>query len=213
MPLLTILLCDDHALFREGLAALLARQPGMRVIAQAEDGDEAVRLAGELKPDLAVLDVAMPGMSGVDAAAQIRDVSAQTRIIALSMYGDAHYRQRMLDAGAGAYVLKNDASAELLAAVDSVLRGETYLSPTLRDRAAPQPQRSVDIDMNRLSPREHEVFRLLALGRRTKDIADALGISVKTVETHRSRLMLKLGVDNLAELVKVAIRAGIVSVT
>ena len=211
MPL-TILLCDDHALFREGLAALLERQDGWRVVAQAGDGGEAVRLAGELRPDLAVLDVAMPGVSGIDAAAKIRETSPRTRIVALSMYGDHHYRRRMFDAGADAYVLKNDASTELVAAIQVVLRGETYVSPTLRDRPPPQPQRSIELEMERLTPRERDVFRLLALGRRPRDIAGTLGISVKTVETYRANLMLKLGVRNLADLVKAAIRAGIVGI-
>jgi DNA-binding NarL/FixJ family response regulator len=211
MPL-TILLCDDHALLREGLAALLERKRGWRVVGQVGDGDEAVRIAGELKPDLAVLDVAMPGVSGVDAARQIRAVSPRTRVVALSMYGDEHYRRRMFDAGASAYVLKNDASTELVAAVLAVLRGESYVSPTLRDQALPEPQRSVELDMEKLTPREREVFRLLALGRRPKDIAATLGISVKTVETYRGNVLLKLGVSNLAELVKVAIRAGIVGI-
>lgn len=211
MPL-TILLCDDHALIREGLAALLERKSGWQVVAQAGDGGEAVRRAGELQPDLAVLDLAMPRVSGVEAAAQIRTVSPGTRIVALSMYGDEHYRRRMLGAGAAAYVLKNDASTELVAAIEAVLRGETYVSPTLRDQAPPQPQRSVALDLGRLTARERDVFHLLALGRRPKDIAEALGISVKTVETFRGNLMLKLGVSNLAELVKAAIRAGIVGI-
>jgi DNA-binding NarL/FixJ family response regulator len=211
MPL-TILLCDDHALFREGLAALLARQSGWKVVAQAGDGDEAVRLARELKPDLAVLDVSMPGVSGIDAARQIRTHSPETRIVALSMYGDEHYRRRMDDAGADAYVLKNDASAELVAAIQAVLREECYVSPTLRGQATPQPQRSAELDIESLTPREREVFRLLALGRRPKEIAATLGISVKTVETYRGRLLLKLGVANLAQLVKVAIRAGVVDI-
>jgi DNA-binding NarL/FixJ family response regulator len=211
MPL-TILLCDDHALFREGLSALLARQPGWRVVAQAGDGDEAVRLARELKPDLAVLDVSMPGVSGIDAAREIRTHSPETRIVALSMYGDEHYRRRMDDAGADAYVLKNDASTELVAAIQAVLREESYVSPTLRGQATPQPQRSAKLDIESLTPREREVFRLLALGRRPKEIAATLGISVKTVETYRGRLLLKLGVANLAQLVKVAIRAGVVDI-
>lgn len=211
MPL-TILLCDDHALIREGLAALLSRQSGWKVIAQVGTGDEAVRLARDLEPDLAVLDVAMPGMSGIDAAHAIRALSPKTRIVALSMYGDEHYRRRMLDAGADAYVLKNDASAELVAAIHAVLRDESYVSPTTRDQAPSQPQRSVELDIETLTPREREVFRLLALGRRPKEIAATLGISVKTVETYRGRLLLKLGVANLAQLVKIAIRAGVVDV-
>jgi DNA-binding NarL/FixJ family response regulator len=209
---LTILLCDDYALLREGLAALLARQSGWQVVAQAGHGDEAIRLAGELQPDLAVLDVAMPGISGIDAAIQVRRISPQTRIIALSMYGDEHYRRRMIDAGAGAYVLKNDASSELVAAINAVLRDETYVSPTLRDQASPHLQRSIELDIEKLTAREREVFRLMAVGRRPKDIAAALGISAKTVETYRARVMLKLGIDNLADLIKVAIRAGVIDI-
>lgn len=211
MPL-TILLCDDHALIREGLAALLERNRDWKVVAQAGEGAEAVRLAGELQPALAVLDVAMPGVSGIDATAQIRRISPDTRIVALSMYGDEHYRRRMLAAGASAYVLKNDVSTELMEAIKAVLQGETYISPRLRDQAPPQPQRAAEMDLDKLSPREREVFRLLALGRRPKDIAETLGISVKTVDTYRANLQLKLGVTNLADLVKVAIRAGIVGI-
>lgn len=210
---LNILLCDDHALFREGLSALLARQPDWQVIAEAADGAEAIRLARQHQPDLAVLDVAMPGVGGVEAAEGIRHASPGTRLIAVSMYGDAHYRKRMLAAGASAYVLKNDASAELIAAIQAVLRGETYLSPALGVEQQPfGPTRSAALDLSALTDREMEVFRHLALGRRNREIAEALGISVKTVETHRARLMLKLGIDNLAELVKAAIRAGVVGI-
>jgi DNA-binding NarL/FixJ family response regulator len=208
---LKILLCDDHALFREGLAALLARRPGWRVVAEAGDGAEAIQLAGQCRPDLAVLDVSMPGVSGIEAAEGIRGVSPDTRIIALSMYGDLHYRQRMFDAGADAYVLKNEAGAQLEQAIDAVLRGETFISPALREQQAPEPQRCAELEQDKLSEREREVLRRLAQGQRTQDIARDLGISVKTVETHRSRLMLKLGIDNLVGLVKFAIRAGLVS--
>jgi two-component system response regulator NreC len=212
MPL-TILICDDHALFREGLSALLTRQPEWKVIAEAADGAEAIGLAREHRPDLAVLDVAMPGVGGVEAAEGIRLASPGTRVLAVSMYGDAHYRKRMLAAGARAYVLKNDASAELIAAIQAVVRGETYISPALSAEQPPfGPARSAALDLTALTAREMEVFRHLASGRRNREIAEALGISVKTVETHRARLMLKLGIDNLAELVKVAIRAGVVGI-
>jgi len=206
-----ILLCNDHALFREGLAALLARHTGWRIVAEAGDGAAAIRLAEQHKPDLAVLDVSMPGVSGIEAAGGIRVVSPNTRIIALSMYGDLHYRQRMFDAGAEAYVLKNEAGAQLEQAIDAVLRGETFISPALCKQQAPHPQRSAELEQYKLSEREREVLRRLAQGQRTKDIASDLGISAKTVETHRSRLMLKLDIDNLVGLVKFAIRAGLVS--
>lgn len=208
---LTFLLCDDHALFREGLAALLAQREGWCVVAQAADGLEAVRLAEQHEPDIVVLDIAMPEVSGIEAAPAIRTVAPKSRIVALSMYGDPHYRQRMLAAGVDAYVLKNEAGSELVKAIECVLRGELYISPALRERAPREPLRSPEVDRDKLTPREREVLCLLAEGRRTKEIAEALGISVKTVETYRSRLMLKLDIDNLVGLVKFAIRSGLVS--
>jgi DNA-binding NarL/FixJ family response regulator len=207
---LSILLCDDHALFREALGLLLAQQPGWRVVAQAGDGAEALRLAGEMRPEVAVLDVAMPGMGGIEAATAIRKASPGTRIVALSMYGDEHYRQRMLNAGASSYVLKNEAGAELVEAIRTVCRGGTFMSPALSGENVPQPQRCADLDLGRLTGRERDVLRLLAQGRRTKEIAEDLGISAKTVETYRGRVMFKLGIDNLVGLVKFAIRAGLV---
>lgn len=210
---LTLILCDDHCLFREGLAGLLQREPGWEVIGQAGDGAEAIRLADALKPDLAVLDVAMPGLGGIEAAEAIRVRSPRTRIVAVSMYGDLHYRKRMLAAGAAAYVLKNEAGADLIAAIHAVMRGETFISPSLASpsqrRDAGQSERCPDLDQAALTGREREVLGLLVRGRRTKEIAAELGISAKTVETYRGRLMLKLGIDNLAGLVKFAIRAGI----
>ena len=208
---LTLIVCDDHALFREGLTLLLNQQPGWRVLAQAAHGAEAVRLAAELQPDVVILDVAMPTMSGIDAASAIREVAERTRIVALSMYSDAHYRRAMTESGAAAYVLKNEASAELVEAIQVVLRGETYVSPSIARVPLPTPQRRADRDMDLLSERELTVLRLIAEGLRTREIADALGISAKTVETYRARLMLKLGVDNLAGLIRMALRAGLSS--
>jgi DNA-binding NarL/FixJ family response regulator len=194
----------------------LQQEPGWEVIAQAGDGAEAIRLADELKPDLVVLDVAMPGLGGIETAEAIRLRSPKTRIVAVSMYSDLHYRKRMLAAGAAAYVLKNEAGADLIAAIHSVLQGETFISPLLespsRRRDALQSERSPDLDQAALTGREREVLELLARGRRTKEIAAELGISAKTVETYRGRIMLKLGIDNLAGLVKFAIRAGIAPV-
>jgi DNA-binding NarL/FixJ family response regulator len=209
---LRILLCDDHVLVREGVAMLLSRQPGWQVVAQVGDGAEAVRRCGELTPDVAVVDVAMPGVSGIEAALGIRACSPGTRIVALSMYGDGHYRRRMLAAGATGYVLKNEAAVELVSAIRTVLSGQTYLSPALRDRDGdPAPARCASLELEKLTPREMEVLRELARGRTAKDAATRLGISAKTVETHRGRLMMKLGIDNLAGLVRFAIRAGVIS--
>jgi DNA-binding NarL/FixJ family response regulator len=207
MPM-NILICDDHPLFREGLVALLEREAGWRVVGQAQHGDEALALAARLAPDVVVMDVAMPGVNGVDATAGILERSPSTVVIALSMYADKHYRKRMVDAGARGYVLKTDASTDLVAAIRTAVAGST--SPTLL-RSAPA-RRSTDgtSGLDVLSPRELDVFRLLALGHRPKAIAQQLGIGVKTAESHRARIMLKLHTDNLAELIKIAIRAGLV---
>jgi DNA-binding NarL/FixJ family response regulator len=207
----TILIADDHVLFRQGLVALLREQAGWEVVAQASEGEEAVRLAEELKPQIAVLDVEMPRLGGIEAARRIRQVSRETRIVALSMYGDAHYQERMTQAGASAYVLKNEAIDQLVDAIKALLRGEAFVSPTVVRRESVLALRSAQLDKDTLSARERDVLRLLAQGKRTKEIADALGVSAKTVETYRSRLMQKLGIDNVPGLVRFAIRAGLVS--
>jgi DNA-binding NarL/FixJ family response regulator len=207
----TILIADDHRLFRQGLAALLREQPGWEVVAEAGDGEEAVQLAGTLKPQIAVLDVEMPRVDGVEAARRIRKASRETRIVALSMYGDAHYQERMKGAGASAYVLKNEAIDQLVDAIKAILRGEAFLGPAVVRRGSVVGLRSAQLDKDALSARELAVLRLLAEGKRTKEVADLLGVSPKTVETYRSRLMHKLGIDNVPGLVRFAIRAGIVS--
>lgn len=206
----TILIADDHRLFRQGLVALLRETPGFDVVAEAGDGEEAVRLAEELKPQVAVLDVDMPKMTGVDAAREIGRVSPGTVIVALSMYADPHYQEQMREAGATAYVLKNEAIDDLVGAVRVAVDRGRYVGP--RDaEAASASQRSARLDREDLSMRERDVLRLLAEGKRTKEIAYALGISPKTVETYRGRIMAKLGIDSVPGLVKFAIRAGIVS--
>jgi DNA-binding NarL/FixJ family response regulator len=204
----TLLLCDDHTLVREGLAALLRQRTDWSVVAETGDGREAVELAFRLQPDVAVLDVAMPGMSGPETAAAIRAVAPRTRIVALSMFGDALNRRGMFEAGALAYVLKNRAAADLIAAVDAALRGEAYTSPALAE--PPPPPGAGAVEPARLSRRECDVLRLLAEGRRTRDIAAEMGISPKTVETYRARIGQKLHLETLADLVKYAIRTGIV---
>ena len=205
---LRFLLCDDHALFREGLAVLLERREGWQVVGQAADGEEAVRLAAELQPDLILLDVAMPGMSGIEAASALRAVSPHSAILALSMYGDAHYRRSMLAAGAVGYLLKNQASAELEEAIAAVQRGHAFLSPALR--ADQERSRAPELELTQLTPRERAVLRLLAQSRKMREIAEEMGISVKTIETHRSRIMSKLEIDNLPGLVRFAIRSGLI---
>lgn len=206
-----ILIVDDHRLFRQGLFALLGETPEWTVVAEAGDGAEAIRAAEETRPDVAVLDVEMPGVSGVEAAREIRRVSPATRIVALTMYGDPHYQEQMRAAGATAYVLKNEAIGDLVDAIRAVLAGRSFTSPSLSDPGAVAAGRSARLDHEELSAREREVLRMLAEGHRTKEIAHALGISPKTVETYRARLMTKLDIDDVPGLVRFAIRAGIVS--
>jgi DNA-binding NarL/FixJ family response regulator len=208
---LRILIADDHRLFRQGLAALLREQSGWEVVGEVADGEEAIRLAEALAPDVAVIDVEMPRVGGVEAARGIRRVSRDTHIVALSMYTDAHYQERMRQAGALAYVLKNEAIDDLIGAIRAVLRGESFTSAAVVRRESVVAVRSAQIDSEELSQREREVLRLLAEGLRTKEIAVALGISPKTVETYRSRLMQKLGIDNVSGLVRFAVRIGLVS--
>lgn len=205
----TLLLCDDHTLVREGLGALLRERTDWTVVAEAADGPEAIALAARFQPDVAVLDVSLPNLSGIDAARAIRTAAPATRIVALSMFGDAIYQRGMFEAGALAYVLKNRAGADLVAAIDAALRGETYISPELEQPPLGSRVGAANAEGAQLSGREREVLRLLAEGCRTKEIAEQLEISPKTVETYRSRLCHKLGIDTLAGLVKYAIRAGI----
>jgi len=209
---LTFLLCDDHTLMLEGLTALMEREPGWRVVARTSDGAEAVRLAGELTPDVALVDVAMPGMNGIETAAGISAASPATRIIALSMYAEGHCMHRMLEAGASGYVVKGEASADLFGAIRAVLQGEIFVSAAVTEGGNGVAQHVAEVAQRNLTDRELEVLRLIAQGMRNKDVATHLGISVKTVETYRSRLMMKLGIDNLADLVRFAIRKGIASV-
>lgn len=207
---LTVLLADDHILFRQGLALLVGKQADWEIVGEADDGEAAVQLAQRLRPQIAVLDVEMPHMDGMEAARRIRQVSPETQIVALSMYGDAHYQERMFEAGASAYVLKNEAIDDLVTAIAATLRGERFVSPAAGQVTEAQPPlRSIELDKANLSDRERDVLRLLAEGQRMKEIAAALGISVRTVETYRTRIMLKLGIDNLPGLVKFAVRAGI----
>lgn len=207
----TLILADDHVLFRQGLALLINERPEWRVVGEASDGDEAVALVERFNPDIVVLDVEMPGLNGIDAAARIRGLSPGTRIVALSMYGDTHYQRRMFDAGASAYVLKNEAADDLVEAVKAVMRNERYVSPFAAPLASAGPSRSAVVDVGALSERELEVLRHLAEGKRTREIGEILGISAKTVETYRGRIMLKLGINTIPGLVKFAIRAGITS--
>lgn len=209
-----VLLVDDHTLVREGLRTLLERKDNLLVIAEADDGRTAVKLAGELKPDLVIIDVGLPSLNGIEATRQILKENPEIRVLALSMHAERHFIVEMLRAGASAYILKQGAFAELDQAINAVLDGQTFLSPKVASLVVsifikrPDEQLAGDV-FSILSVREREVLQLLAEGLTTKEIADKLGSSVKTVDTQRGQIMSKLDIHSVAELTRYAIREGI----
>lgn len=210
-----IILADDHRIMREGLRALLEKQPGMEVIAEAEDGRTTVDLAHDLKPDVVVIDISMPDLNGIDATRQIISASPRIKVIALSMHSDRKFVREMLAAGASGYLLKDSAFEELGAALAAVINNQTYLSPKIADTVVRDYLGKIDTTESKTSPtlthREREVLQLLAEGRTTKEIASKLCVSIKTIETHRKQIMEKVGLKSVAELTKYAIREGLTS--
>ncbi len=210
-----ILLVEDHQIVREGLRALLEREPGFTVVAEAGDGRTAVDLAAREGPDVVVMDVAMPGLNGIDATKQILANAPLTRVIALTMSADKRYVVAMLSAGASGYVLKSAAAQELIRAIHEVAAGNRYLgvavSGVVIDALVQKPEREPTSGAA-LSDREREVLQLLAEGRTSKEIATALHVAVSTIETHRRQIMSKLGLRSVAELTKYAVREGLTSV-
>jgi len=207
-----ILLADDHKIVREGLRALLEKQPGMEVIAEAEDGRTTVRLARELSPDVVIMDVAMPDLNGIGATDQIIAEAPDVKVVALSMHSDRRFVMEMFKAGASGYLLKDCAFEELARAVRAVAAGQTYLSPGIAGVVIKDYVRRLsetNSAFSILTSREHEVLQLLAEGKSTKQIASRLHVSVKTVETHRRHIMEKLDIHSVAELTKYAIREGL----
>lgn len=212
--MIRVLVADDHALVRAGLVALLRGLPGVEVVAEAGDGREAVTLAAQKRPDVALLDVAMPGLNGLDATARIRREAPTVRVVILSMHATEAYALEALRAGASGYVLKGAPPAELEMALQAVMRGETFLSPAMSRHLVEDFRRRAGGEAGAgptLTPRQREILQLIAEGQTTKEIARRLSISVKTVETHRAQLMERLGIHDLAGLVRYAIRTGLVS--
>jgi two-component system, NarL family, response regulator NreC len=210
-----VLIVDDHAILRSGLRMLLGAQQDMDVVGEASDGAEAVRLVGELQPDVVLLDLAMPGTSGLDALRLIKRDGSSTRALILSQYDDESYLRRALEAGASGYVLKRAADVELLSAIRAVSRGEVYLEPMLTRLVVNNLFRrgddnAVSVKVPALSDREREVLQLVALGHTNQQIADQLALSVKTVETYKARVMEKLGVRGRAALVRYAMEQGLI---
>ena len=210
-----VLIADDHAVLRAGLRMLITAQPDMEVVGEAADGDEAVRKTLETRPDVAIVDITMPGSGGINAIERIRGASPATRVLVLTMHDVPAYLRSALAAGASGYVVKRAADAELLSAIRGVHRGRTVLDPTLavmvvrRALGKKQPGEPLGGRGNVLSPREREVLDLVAQGYTNQQMADRLGLSVKTVETYRSRLVEKLGLQSRADLVRYAIDSGL----
>lgn len=211
-----LVLVDDHEVLRDGLRLLLHTEPGLEVVGEANNGRSAIELVAELEPDVVVMDIAMPGMNGVEATRQICAQDPRVRVIALSIYSDRRYVERMFKAGARGYLLKIAGRAELVHAVERVHAGECYVTPDVPDVSAellcgPERSKRSRSGDSPLGAREREVLQLLAEGLTSRRIADTLGITEKTVETHRRNIMRKTGIRSIAALTKYAVREGLTS--
>ncbi len=208
-----ILLADDHRMFRDGLRALLAAQTDLEVVGEAEDGLTALELAMKLRPDIVILDLAMPRLHGIEVVRRLAADLPRTRVIVLTMHSDRRFVVEALRSGAAAYVLKEAGFAELAGVIDEVRAGRLYLSPAVAEQVVRDYVRLAEAEAGSalavLSGREREVMQLIAGGRSTKEIAGELHLSVKTVESHRKQIMDKLGLHSVAELTKYAIREGL----
>lgn len=206
---LRILLADDHPIVRQGLKVLLERE-GFTVVGEASDGREAVRLTKECGPDIALLDLTMPMLNGIDAGRAILQTSPKTRIILLTMHAEDHHVLEALRAGFKGYVLKTKAAEELVQAIQEVSRGKLYLTPGVSEVVVQAYLAKSELPPEPLSLREREVLQLIAEGKTTKEVAVVLGISAKTAESHRTRIMGKLNIHETASLVRYAIRRGLI---
>jgi len=213
---LKILLADDHAVVRKGLRYLLETQGQHTVIGEAADGREAVRLCSEMKPDVVVMDIAMPGLNGIDATAQILKENPDIAVVILSMHSDESYILRALTSGAKGYLLKDSAEEDLVKAIETVASGRPFFSPViaqamLDDYVRQLQMRGVQDSYDLLTDREKEVLQMLAEGKSNKEVATILNLSPYTVETHRNRIMQKLNLHNTAELVLYAVRKKLIT--
>ncbi len=212
---LKVVIADDHVIVRDGLRSLLERQPDMEVVAEADNGRIALKLVKELSPDVVIMDIGMRELNGIDATRQIVKMSPGVKVLALSMYSDKRFIKGMLKAGASGYMLKDSAFKELIAAIRVIVVNKIYISPSvasiITEDYLKQSPESDGSTRSLLSSRELEVLQLLVEGMSTKQIASNLRLSIKTIESHRSRIMKKIDVNNIADLTRYAIREGIIS--
>jgi len=213
--LIRILLAEDHTIVRQGLARLLMDQPDIEVVGEATDGRSAIEKALELKPDVVIMDIAMPFMNGIEAAKRIRKQLPTIKILILSMYSQEHYVHELLEAGISGYLLKDSSGGDIIKAIHAAMKDETFLSPSISKMVVESylsPRKGVSREerFKVLSNREREVFQLIAEGHSTRKIADMLCVSISTIKSHRNKIMEKLGVESPLQLVHFAIQLGLV---
>jgi len=215
MPAIRILICDDHTLFSEGIKAILRSEPSLEVVGEARDGRQAVEKVKELHPDIVLMDIAMPDLSGFEATRRVHEADTSVRVLILTMHDEEELVARCLEAGAAGYLIKDAPASQLIYAIETVMKGERYLSPIVLKKVvagyvknSKRPQTSYD----RLSSREREILKLLAEGLTVKEIATRLNLSVKTVDVHKYNLMRKIDVHDRAELIRYAIQKRVIDV-
>jgi DNA-binding NarL/FixJ family response regulator len=215
VPIIRIVLADDHTIIRSGLKLLLEQQPNFKIVAEAEDGRQAVELVSKHHPDVVIADIGMPQLNGIEATRQIVAQDPHPDVVILSMHSDESYVLRALKAGARAYILKNSAEADLIRAVRAVSEGKSFFSPViskmlLEDYVRRVREKEVEDSYDLLTPREREILQLLAEGKTNKDVANILNLSLYTVETHRGNILQKLNLHSVPELILYAVRRGII---
>lgn len=214
---ITIVIADDHTIVRQGLKKILKEEKGLKVIGEAKDGREAVAAVLDFQPDIVIMDIAMPKLNGIEATRQIKQVRAQTKIIILSMHDHSRYIRELLGLGVSGYLLKNAASHDIVKAVISAAKGQTFLSPAISSQVIEDyvelNKKSLEEELyNTLSNREREVFQMVVEGSSTKQIAETLCVSPSTIKSHRSNIMEKLKMDNLSQLIQYAIQLGVIDI-
>ncbi|MGA7411240.1 MAG: response regulator transcription factor [Bryobacteraceae bacterium] len=209
-PVTKILLADDHTIVRQGLKLILSSHGDLQVIGEAANGREVLELAEKLKPDVILMDVAMPELNGIEATRRLREVSPRTKVLVLSMHKEAVYVREILKAGARGYILKDAIDTELISAIQAVARGDGYISPAISGTLLSDYRQNITNPLDLLSSREREVLQLIAEGKTNKEVATRLNLSVYTVDSHRGKIMEKLNLHSTGELVRFAVKQGLV---